>query len=214
MGRNLKTATIAFALALFLLPMAPALMAQEYGQQGAMNQQQIANNNGYRDGFDHGRFDRTNGNRYDFHNRDYHRADRGYVRGMGNHDDYQNAYRHGYRLGYNDGFNGRRYQGEEPEGNYNSAPPYAEHGGDNDAGNSYGKDYRQNDVAFEIGFRDGRQAAEKDLSHNNRFRPTKHDKYEDASHGYRKSYGDKQSYKNHYRQGFLRGYQNAFPRQY
>jgi hypothetical protein len=36
--------------------------------------------------------------------------------------------------------------------------------------------------------------------------------YEDGHHGYRKSFGTKDQYKEQYRKGFLRGYGDAFNR--
>ena len=69
------------------------------------------------------------------------------------------------------------------------------------------------DVALDTGYRDGLSAAQKDLRERKDYRPEKHDSYEDGDHGYHKNYGDKKLYKDEYRKGFLRGYQDAFNRQ-
>jgi hypothetical protein len=225
MYRHLRSMTLVAALA--MLAVAPGLIAHPPGDHGDVNRKQIALENGYRDGFNHGRFDRSRGYTYNFHNREFRRADRGYSRDLGEHDDYQKAYREGYRQGYNDGYNGREAQpAYGPEGYYDPGQAY----GDNEANNQNGEpndpdhgqqdygnggqDYPRGDVAFQIGFRDGQQAAEYDMSHNKSFRPTKHEYYEDGSHGYRHSFGSKRVFKDHYRQGFLRGYERTFPRQY
>ena len=44
------------------------------------------------------------------------------------------------------------------------------------------------------------------------FRPEKNDRYEDADHGYDKSYGPKNLYKEQYRQAFVRGYEDGYGR--
>jgi hypothetical protein len=45
-----------------------------------------------------------------------------------------------------------------------------------------------------------------------RLQAGKHEAYEDGKHGYRKDYGDKKLYKEQYRKGFLRAYEDAFNR--
>ena len=66
------------------------------------------------------------------------------------------------------------------------------------------------DVAFDNGFRDGTNAGSKDLRQGKYYKPERHDSYEDGDRGYHDFYGDKNSYKIRYREGFLRGYQKAF----
>ena len=65
-------------------------------------------------------------------------------------------------------------------------------------------------MATDIGYRDGLSAGQNDLRNRKQYRPEKHDAYEDADHGYRKDYGDKNRYKEQYRKGFMRGYEDAF----
>src|SRR5438874_565302 len=79
-----------------------------------------------------------------------------------------------------------------------------------DAG--YYTNWGYSDVAFDSGYRDGLSAGRKDFSERKDYRPEKHDSYEDGDHGYRKSFGTKEQYKEQYRKGFLRGYEDAFNR--
>jgi hypothetical protein len=67
-------------------------------------------------------------------------------------------------------------------------------------------------VATDTGYRDGLQAGLSDARQRKDFKPEKHEAYEDGKHGYRKEYGDKKLYKEQYRKGFLRGYEDAFNR--
>jgi hypothetical protein len=57
------------------------------------------------------------------------------------------------------------------------------------------------------------KAGRQDLERRKDYHPEKHDAYEDGDHGYHKSHGDKNRYKELYRRGFMRGYQDAFNRQ-
>ena len=65
-------------------------------------------------------------------------------------------------------------------------------------------------VAFDNGFRDGMNAGSKDLRQGKYYKPERHDSYEDGDRGYHGYYGDKNSYKILYREGFLRGYGKGF----
>jgi len=63
--------------------------------------------NGYRDGFEAGRSDARDRNRYDPRRvKRYREGDQGYDRSYGNRDDYKRDYRSSFEQGYRDGFNG------------------------------------------------------------------------------------------------------------
>ena len=66
------------------------------------------------------------------------------------------------------------------------------------------------EAAFDNGFRDGMSAGLNDLRQGKYYKPERHDSYEDGDRGYHGYYGDKNSYKIRYREGFLRGYQKGF----
>jgi hypothetical protein len=72
-------------------------------------------------------------------------------------------------------------------------------------------EFRENrNVAFDNGFRDGMNSGLKDLRQGKYYKPERHDAYEDGDRGYHGYYGDRDSYKSEYREGFLRGYQRGF----
>ena len=72
--------------------------------------------------------------------------------------------------------------------------------------NEYCRGFREyGDVAFNNGFRDGMNAGLKDLQQGKYYKPERHDSYEDGDRGYHGYYGDKNSYRIRYREGFLRG---------
>ncbi len=203
MLRNSKTLVLVLALALGLCGLGLA-----HAQQGPFDARQQGYQNGYRDGFDHGRQDREFRESYNLQNQDFRHADRGYDRYMGSRDSYRDGYRDGYRSGYDDGYYGREGRFNQSYGAYGDDHSYRRGDGDRDD-HYFGGESGYHDLAFETGYQDGLEAARKDWRKHNAYRPEKHDNYEDASHGYHDSYGPKNLYKQHYRQGFLRGYEDA-----
>ena len=158
--------------------------------------------NGYLDGFQHGREDWRAQVGYDFNNRDYDAGSRGYERYMGRENQYRNGYREGYSAGYDDGFYGR---GDR----FNGPPRQEPYYGEARTYNTLSPDAPQ-DLAYQAGFRDGLLDGGKDRRHNKDFRPEKHDRYEDADHGYTHDYGKKSEYKHEYREGYVAGYQRGY----
>lgn len=82
------------------------------------------------------------------------------------------------------------------------------------------RDYRNNDrndryrndlyrVARDNGFRDGQQEARQDRRDRDRNNPTKSNEYRKATNGYYSRLGNKNDYKNAYRQAFLQGYSSV-----
>jgi hypothetical protein len=76
-------------------------------------------------------------------------------------------------------------------------------------GNAYGS-FAQ--VARINGYQDGLKEGSKDARDGDRFDPFAESEYQRGTGGYRSSYGDKEAYKQLYRQSFLRGYREAFNR--
>jgi hypothetical protein len=67
--------------------------------------QDPASTKGYDSGYDLGRTDGREGQRYDpVRHRDYRDADRGYVTSYGSRDGYKTNFRSGFRQGYEDGY--------------------------------------------------------------------------------------------------------------
>ena len=199
MLKLLSRVSLACIVALSLSGLA---MAHEHDDQASHSAIQYGYRNGYADGFQHGQEDNRAGVGYNFRSRDYDHGMRGYESYMGSHDRYREGYRNGYQAGYTDGFHGRRarYYGTSSE------PPSSRDGDDYGSRNPEGR----RSVGFRIGYQDGLIAGGKDRRHNKKFRPSKHDRYEDADHGYRHEYGSKREYKREYKEGFLAGYQRGY----
>ena len=177
-------------------------MGHEHDRRDPHGAFQYGSQNGYVDGFQHGREDRQARAGYSFESRDYDDALREYQPYMGSRDRYQDGYRNGYCEGYNDGFHNLRARYEEA---YNDSR-YPGHPGDDDSGRVYGR----RSVGFRVGYQDGLIDGEKDRRHNKDFRPSKHDRYEDADHAYSHDYGPKKEYKREYREGYMAGYQRGY----
>ena len=166
--------------------------AQAHAHRDRDDVQPYAYQRGYHDGFERGRIDRSRGLDYNHKSDDYEDADRGYRDDMGSHEEYRETYRQGYRAGYDDAYNGRGRQFDSQEGYY----PDGYH--------------RNVSVAAQVGFQDGLIDGRHDLTHNKPFRPDKHDRFEDADHGYRHAYGSKKEYKQEYRPAYTRGYEAGY----
>ena len=199
-----------FSLLLFLFGATTAAVAQEvvvYG--GSMDAREHGYQHGYRDGLRQGRADLNNNSSPNYESEDYRRADLGYEDYMGSRPSFQRGYRDGYRDGYEDGYKNRPIRAEI----YGLKEPYDPDRvprSDEDARGYANWSY--SDVAFDTGYRDGLSAGRYDFNDGKNYRPEKHDSYEDGHHGYRKSFGTREQYKEQYRKGFLRGYDDAFNR--
>jgi len=202
---KLKNVGMLFIALLFLASVAVA--QERYG--GSMNAKEHGYQHGYRDGLRQGRADMARHGSPNLDSEDYRRADLGYEPYMGERDDFQKGYREGYKVGYDDGFYGKPLRSDVYGLNDRYDPDRLPRT-DADA-DSY-EQWGYKDVAFDTGYRDGLQAGQNDFRQRKEFKPQKHDAYEDANHGYRKNYGDKNLYKEQYRKGFLRGYEDAFNR--
>ena len=206
MVERLKYVGTLFSAVLFLTSLAVA--QDNYG--GSMNAKEHGYQHGYRDGLRQGRADLNANTPQSFESEDYKHADLGYERYMGERDDFQKGYRDGYRAGYDDGYYNKRIRSDIYGLSDDRYDPDRIPRTDQDV-ESY-RDWGYSDVAFDTGYRDGLGAGQKDQREHKDYRPQKHDLYEDADHGYRKNYGHKNLYKEQYRKGFLRGYEDAFDR--
>jgi len=192
-----------FAILLFL---AGAIAAQDrYG--GSVDAKEHGYQHGYRDGLRQGRADLSRNATHSFDSEDYRHADQGYDQRMGEHDDFQQGYRSGYKDAYDDGY----YDKPIRHTVYGLNDSYdLDRVTRSDA--NFNADRSYEDMATDTGYRDGLQAGLSDVRQRKDFKPEKHEAYEDGKHGYRKDYGDKKLYKEQYRKGFLRGYEDAFNR--
>lgn len=74
-----------------------------------------------------------------------------------------------------------------------------------------GRDGREVErVAHDRGYRDGREAGEKDARRGRSFSFDRHDDWRDGDDGYRRDYGDREFYRREFREGFRAGYTDGF----
>lgn len=223
--------TLAMAVGIGLATSAPAQAQhrndhphdRDYYGYGRNDIYQMARQNGYHDGVEHGREHRLERKRYDpTGTRHYKDATDGYRSGSGDKDTYKQAYREGFRRGYDEGYYGRgRSSGYDPyyqddpyygDDRYRRDDPYNR--GDRRQGD-YGYYGGRNDIyriAQENGYRDGITHGAEHRSESKRYNPTSTRHYKDADDGYRSEYGSKDAYKQAYRDGFQRGYDEGFRR--
>jgi hypothetical protein len=179
--------------------------AGQYG--GSLDARQHGYEHAYRDGADRGRLDRDRKAGYNFKNNDYQNSARGYEVFFGNKGEYIKGAQQGYKAGYDDGYNGRPGQygqlyGRPTDGNQGPAP------NDVYADRSWGS----SDMGFDVGYRDGITAGQQDQGRNARSNYRDSGAYQSADLGYRTGYGDMDAYRQHFRDGFERGYQDGYGR--
>jgi hypothetical protein len=170
--------------------------ARQYGYQ-----------QGYRDGYDKGRHEGLENDPYDYQNPDWRQATRGYQQWMGPVEAFQNAYRDGYRNGFRAGYQSLNRGWGDGDGDRDE-PIY------NRGGYVYGQSGYGNggNVGYRTGFQDGISQAREDTYKDKPFNANPRGKYDDRDHGYRRGYGDKNSYKAQYSDGYRAGYESAFRR--
>jgi hypothetical protein len=219
MIRHLKYAATTVLASLLLAGVAAAQNAPPPGDYapgqgdygGARKARDHGFQHGYRDGFRQGRADLKANVKPTVDSQDFRNADLGYEEYMGSREDFQDGYRGGYKSGYDDGYNNRPVRADVYGVRGEDYDPDRVPRRDEDA-DRYAK-WAYTDVATDIGYRDGISAGQNDLRNHKDYRPDKHDAFKDADHGYRKDYGDKGLYKEQYRKGFTRGYEDAFHQQ-
>ena len=184
---------------------------------------QVARQNGFHDGVEHGQDHRLQRKRYDpTGTRHYKDATDGYLSGSGDKNTYKQAYREGFRRGYDEGYYGRGrssgYDRDDPyyrDDSYSRNNPY--YGDDRRQGDyrDYGYHGGRNDIyriAQENGYRDGITHGAEHRSEGQRYNPTGTRHYKDADDGYRSEYGNRDAYKQAYREGFRSGYDEGYRR--
>lgn len=173
-----------------------------YGNQGS-GYNNIAFNTGYRDGMDGAQQDIRENKDFDYNDHGWYReADHGYSSRYGNKEAYRQQYRQGYETGYREVFDRSGYgTGGYGNGGYGGYPNGGYGGGR--GGTS--------DIAYATGYRDGMVGARKDMAERKSPDSTRHDWYKDAKRGYdSRAYGNREDYKQRYRQAYIAGYNNAY----
>lgn len=72
----------------------------------------------------------------------------------------------------------------------------------------YGRDVER--IAHENGYREGREAGEKDGRRGRTFSMDRHDEWRDADEGYHRDFGEKDFYRREFREGFRAGYTDGY----
>jgi|SwirhisoilCB3_FD_contig_71_2507210_length_687_multi_3_in_0_out_0_1 hypothetical protein len=168
-----------------------------------------SNQKAFRDGYNDGQKaarHRGNSGKYNNHYRD--RDDRaaydaGYRRGIGNNNG---------PWSNNNGNNGdwrndrdRNHDGRDDRTGHPFGGVLGQQQGNYPNNGGYGIGNARN-----VGYNDGLLAGQKDRSTGHSFRPTQNKGYQDADKGYSSSIGDKNQYKQVYRDGFMQGYQRGY----
>jgi hypothetical protein len=153
----------------------------------------------WQDGFRDGRFDRDH--HHKFHPRPHHKEDR----------QFPNAYNHGYQAGFNGSNNAWNERRDDDRFRRGNNPPQnsAYQNGNVGYPSRVPNNAQNNNVAYRAGFQDGHADGQRDKRTGHSFRPTQGDNYKEAKHGWT-GIGDRQAFKDTYRQGYASGYQRGY----
>ena len=211
MRRQMRMASLAVSLVLALGTFALAQDRDDYYYRGGNVAQtrQYGYESGFRDGEKRGRHEGRENDPYDYHTPDWHQATRGYKGWMGPQNVYQNGYQQGYADGFRSGFNSERpdFRGDrdgDRDDRYRNNGYYG----------NYGNNAYDSRIGYDCGYQDGATMAREDQYKNKPFNSNPRARFEDRDHGYRREYGDKNSYRAEYTDGYRAGYQATFNGRY
>ena len=205
----LKLASLLGAATLGLVLIATPVRAQDPDNYpgGSLDAHRHGFEHGYRDGYEYGERVRSEGTGLDFHTAAYRNAMRGYDPAFGPAEAFRDGYRDGYQSGAQDAYSGAVSRLRQTFGRRDYDPD--RYRGDD------AQVYRQHrwgsqDVAGDIGYRDGVNAGTRDAEANSPFRPHEHEAWTNADHGYTDSYGARADYIQNYRAAFDAGYRDGY----
>jgi len=207
MGRTTRMASLAISLLLAFGTLAFAQDWDDYNRGGGGAQaRQYGYESGFRDGEKKGRHEGRENDPNDYHTPDWRQATHGYKGWMGPVNAFQSGYQQGYAEGFRSGFNTeqRGWHGDRDDRYRNG---YYGNG-------YYGDNAYDSRVGYNSGYQDGVTTAREDLYKNKPFNPNPRGRFEDRDHGYDREYGDKNSYRAEYTNGYRTGYQATFNRRY
>src|ERR1051325_6212254 len=110
------------------------------------------------------------------------------------------GYRYPTNGGYYGGYPNSGYYGGYPNGGY---PTGGYYGGYPNGGYNNGGYYNGGRQAYNIGYQDGMRHGQSDRMTGHSYRPTHDDDYRNADRGYSSAYGNRQGYKDQYRNGYM-----------
>jgi hypothetical protein len=150
---------------------------------------------GYRDGYSYGRDAHSRGIALDIRTDAYRDASHGYRAEFGPREEYEAGYREGYRMGADDGFAGNTSRLEKLFGEEHYVP---------------NRRLGSEDVAADMGYRDGLDAGLRDFREHHSFLPREHDLWRAADRGYDEAFGSREAYQRVYRNSYEAGYRDGF----
>jgi hypothetical protein len=213
MRRQLRMAALGISMVLALGTLAVAQDWDDYHYRGGNVAQarQQGYERGFRDGEKRGRHEGRENDPYDYRTPDWRESTRGYKDWMGPRSAYQNGYQQGYAQGFRSGFmsESRGYRDRDGDRDYR----YRNDGyyGNGYYGGHYGYDSR---TGYNNGYQDGVTMAREDLYNRKPFNPNPRARFGGRDNGYMREYGDKDTYKAEYTDGYRAGYESTFNRRY
>lgn len=178
---------------------------------GSLDAHRHGYEHGYRDGYELGVKDQQQGLPLNIRTDAFHVATRGYRPEFGPEDAFREGYRQGYRQGAEDGYASVQSGLQQTfgwRGNFN-----ADQGGNADDSRIYRQhNWNYQDVATDIGYRDGVNAGMRDFNNGRRFDPDSHEAWRNANHGWDQEFADRQAYRDAYRAAFEAGYRDGYSR--
>jgi hypothetical protein len=210
MRRQIRTAALAISFVLALGTIGFAQDWDDYYHRGGSSQaRQYGYESGFRDGQKRGQHEGRENDPYDYHTPDWRQATHGYKGWMGPVNAFQNGYQQGYADGFRNGFIAER-PGWDRDGDRDDY-----RGGAYRGNGYYGGNYAYNGrVGYDTGYQDGVSMAREDLYKNKPFNPNPRARFDGRDHGYSREYGDKNSYRAQYTDGYRAGYESTFNRRY
>lgn len=213
MPRQLTIAAFSIAVIMALSSLSAAQYRDDdddggYYHGNSTQARQYGYRQGYRDGYAKGRHEGRENDPKDYQTPDWWQATRGYEQWMGPVQVFQNGYRDGYGSGFEAGYQsvnggwGYDRDGDRDGGRHDQDGVIYDRSGYGYSGY----------VGYRVGYQDGMSQAREDAYRNKPFNSNPRGKYDDRDHGYRREFGDKDSYKAQYTDGYRTGYEASFRR--
>ncbi|MGI8782368.1 MAG: hypothetical protein ACR2L2_01780 [Acidobacteriota bacterium] len=209
-----KRALVALALLLGVFSVSALAHDGDKGRASEYGREQ-----GYEDGVRHGREDDQRGSGYDLKSDEYKKAERGYRKEYGSKGDYKKGYKQGYEQGYSEGYRGGYSQQSRIPGSERRDRDRRDRDDDyrRDRDDDDRRDRDRNrrgtradDFGARQGEQDGYLKGREDRDRNRDFDVERHSDYRKADRGYKREFGDKEDYRDGYRQGFRRTYDDGY----
>ena len=213
MRQQMRMAALAVSMVLALGAISFAQDWDDYHYRGGNGSQarQYGYDRGFHDGQKRGQHEGRENDPYDYHTPDWRQATKGYKDWMGPVNAYQNGYQQGYANGFRNGFIAERPGWRDRDGDRD----YRYRNEGNYGNGYYGGNYRYDSRAgYNNGYQDGVTMAREDLYNRKPFNPNPRARFGGRDNGYVREYGDKNTYKAEYTDGYRAGYESAFSRRY